>query len=137
MERLGLEIIPDIVTVDVSFISILLIVKSLYSMMGSESDMVALIKPQFELDRPYSGFRGVVRSRERHLQVLRNLHGSLISTGYRVWGSTFSPIKGPKGNIEYFMHLKINSPGNEPAVDLQKVVDDSYIFFNEGGEKHD
>ena len=130
INRLDLDIPPDIVTVDVSFISIRLIVNPLQSIIHGLTDVLCLIKPQFELEKPYTGFKGVVREREKHGEILDRLHHMMTSTGYHVLGATYSPIQGPKGNIEYFFHVRKGEGGGLNHSELHRVVTEAHEHFN-------
>jgi 23S rRNA (cytidine1920-2'-O)/16S rRNA (cytidine1409-2'-O)-methyltransferase len=129
INRLKLERAADVVTIDVSFISITLIIKPLLSIIHKQTDILCLIKPQFELEKPYTGFKGVVRESEKHRDILDRLHQFMICTGYDVLGATHSPIQGPKGNIEYFFHVR---KGDGIGLDhslLDRVVPDAHEHF--------
>jgi 23S rRNA (cytidine1920-2'-O)/16S rRNA (cytidine1409-2'-O)-methyltransferase len=123
IDRLELASPPDIVTVDVSFISIRLILKPLASIITNKTDIVLLIKPQFELEKPHKGFKGVIRDSEEHNNILEGLHDFFSSERYRVMRYTSSPLKGPKGNIEFFVHLRVKNGETE-------VVKNAHQFFN-------
>jgi len=131
IDRLEVERLPDVVTIDVSFISIRYILKPLRALATSETDVIVLVKPQFELEKPYPGFLGVVEGEERHRSILRLLHVFFLGSGYGVLGYTFSPIRGPKGNIEYFAHLRPDKPSNVTEERVAEVVTESYNYFIE------
>jgi len=96
----------DIITMDVSFISTRLIFPVLTDMLKDGGEVVSLIKPQFEAGKDKVGKHGVVRDPKVHLEVLRQCIASASQAGLGLAAVTFSPIKGPKGNIEYFVYLK-------------------------------
>ena len=103
------EAVPEpvaLVTVDVSFISLKLVVPAVIKFMQPGADILALIKPQFEVGRHEVGKGGVVRSRELHRQVIEKLTGCFTALGLQCDRAVPSPIRGPKGNIEYFISLK-------------------------------
>ncbi len=129
IDRLNLASPPDIVTVDVSFISIRLILKPLATIITNNTNIILLIKPQFELEKPYKGFRGVVSDREQHTNILEGLHDFFISEGYRVIRYASSPLKGPKGNIEFFVHLKSKNGGDTPRSSIIEVVNNAHQRF--------
>ena len=126
IDNLKLEYKPELVVIDVSFISLRLILKPLVNVVEHNCDIVALIKPQFELERGYKGFRGVVKDSEKHVEILKKLHSNFIDLGYNVIDYTFSPIKGPKGNIEFFVWMKKSEKG-EYVNKGSKVFDDEYF----------
>jgi 23S rRNA (cytidine1920-2'-O)/16S rRNA (cytidine1409-2'-O)-methyltransferase len=105
----------DLVTVDVSFISVTRILAALGGKIHEGSRVIVLIKPQFELQRPFKGFDGVVRDRDIHVRVLRGLLIFFSEAGYRTCGLTFSRIRGPKGNIEFFALLETKDAGVKPG----------------------
>ncbi len=129
IDQLELETSPDIVTIDVSFISIRYILKPLNAVIHEHTDIVSLIKPQFELDKPYRGFKGVVRDREKHREILNVLHHYFKSTGYDVENATFSPIQGPKGNIEYFVHLRKGDGKGFNRTLRETVIENAHNHF--------
>jgi 23S rRNA (cytidine1920-2'-O)/16S rRNA (cytidine1409-2'-O)-methyltransferase len=132
IDRLEEEIPFEVVTVDVSFISVKNILKPLLKIVDITSKIVVLIKPQFELKKPYKGFRGVVTDRSIHKEILKDLTGFFFRTGYTVKEYTFSHLKGPKGNIEYFVYLKKKSPEKEPVYNVEYIdwlVERSWKYF--------
>lgn len=96
---------PDFATIDVSFISLKLILPVLKRLLAKNSDIVALIKPQFEAGREQVGKKGVVREKQTHFDVLTTILSFALSEGYQVGGLTYSPITGGDGNIEFLAHL--------------------------------
>lgn len=100
------EGVPDIATIDVSFISLELILPVLKTILKSEGDVVALIKPQFEAGKEFVGKHGVVRDKDVHDFVICKILNFAISEGYEVVALDYSPIKGGEGNIEFLVHLR-------------------------------
>lgn len=96
----------DFASCDVSFISLTLILPPAYELLKDGAYMVCLIKPQFEAGREKVGKKGVVRDREVHEEVVRKIVYFSRETGFKTCGLTFSPIRGPEGNIEYLLYLK-------------------------------
>ena len=96
----------DFASVDVSFISLRIILPVLYALLRDAGEAVCLIKPQFEAGRENVGKKGVVRDEAVHEDVVRTITQFAADTGFAVAGLTFSPIKGPEGNIEYLMYLR-------------------------------
>ena len=103
------EEIPEFASVDVSFISIRLILPSLYSVLKNGSTAVVLVKPQFEAGRGKVGKNGVVREPEIHREVLKDAAHYANAAGFAIQALDFSPITGPKGNIEFLMILQKNT----------------------------
>lgn len=117
------EQVPDkiqIAAIDVSFISLKLVLPVLRKLLSADGEVVCLIKPQFEAGRDKVGKKGVVRDRETHLEVLKSFVEYSTANGFYVCDITFSPIKGPEGNIEYLGHLVSHETGNAP--DIEAVV---------------
>ncbi|MCR5107378.1 MAG: TlyA family RNA methyltransferase [Lachnospiraceae bacterium] len=96
----------DFASVDVSFISLSKILPVAYTMLKDSADMVCLIKPQFEAGREKVGKKGVVRDIKVHEEVVNNTILMVRKTGFEILGLTYSPIKGPEGNIEYLIYIR-------------------------------
>ncbi|TES54219.1 TlyA family RNA methyltransferase [Halalkalibacterium halodurans] len=97
--------LPNMATIDVSFISLKLILPVLKTMLLENSDVVALVKPQFEAGREEVGKKGIVRDKSVHQKVLSTIVEFALKEGYAVGGLDFSPITGGEGNIEFLLHL--------------------------------
>ena len=110
----------DFFSVDVSFISLNLILPALRPLMKEGGQAVCLVKPQFEAGKDKVGKKGVVREPEIHLEVLENYVENAHAAGFKVLDVTFSPIKGPEGNIEFLGYLA--KQGEEHIPDLAEVV---------------
>ncbi len=109
---------PSFVTIDVSFISLTKVLPPVRELMTPEGDLICLIKPQFEAGREKVGKKGVVRDPSVHEEVIGSVIDFSSSNGFLVRDLTWSPIKGPEGNIEYLLWLtKTNAPSGqkEPA----------------------
>lgn len=106
--------VPSLAVMDVSFISIRLILPAAIGVMGDEGRFLTLVKPQFEAGRDRVGKKGVVREAETHRDVLREIMAFVESIGWVVQGMDFSPIRGPEGNIEFLYDLV--KKGRERAV---------------------
>ena len=110
----------DLVTIDVSFISLRLILGTTLTWLAPDADVVALIKPQFEAGRAQVGKGGIVRDPQVHSQVLNEILNWATSNGYSVKGLIRSPIVGAKGNLEFLVWLR---PGDIPMLDISGLVD--------------
>lgn len=109
--------VPDFASIDVSFISLKIILPPLLTLLKRPADIAALIKPQFEAGREKVGKSGVVRDPKVHLEVLNTVLGFAVEHGFKVAGLTFSPITGGEGNIEFLAHLRLeDDTSNEEAV---------------------
>ena len=105
------EDIPDVLdfaSVDVSFISLDKILTPAYALLREQGEMVALIKPQFEAGREKVGKNGVVRDPKVHEEVISRIVRHADEVSFEVLDLSYSPIRGPEGNIEYLIHLKKN-----------------------------
>jgi 23S rRNA (cytidine1920-2'-O)/16S rRNA (cytidine1409-2'-O)-methyltransferase len=98
--------LAELATVDVSFISLKLVLPQLKTLLMTNGDVVALIKPQFEVGKGKVGKGGVVRSHEEHLRVIDDVKQASVGFGYSVLGVIESPLVGPKGNKEFLIHLQ-------------------------------
>ncbi len=101
----------DFASVDVSFISLKLILPVMHTLLKDGGRSVCLIKPQFEAGKENIGKKGVVRDKSVHADVVRNITDFAAENGFKVLGVDFSPIKGPEGNIEYLMHIEKTDNG--------------------------
>lgn len=111
---------PDFASIDVSFISLRLILPVLKTLLVTGSDIVALVKPQFEAGREQVGKKGIVRERKVHEQVLDRIITFSVEEGYDVMDLSYSPITGGDGNIEFLLHLQWNNPEEEKGKLLLK-----------------
>ncbi|MDQ5983390.1 MAG: 16S/23S rRNA (cytidine-2'-O)-methyltransferase TlyA [Eubacteriales bacterium SKADARSKE-1] len=123
----------DFLSVDVSFISLCLVLPVARKLMSEKALAVCLIKPQFEAGREKVGKNGVVRDRKTHAEVIKKICSFSENEGFKVLGLDFSPVKGPKGNIEYLMYLEKSEPkGSISLIDIDNVVLNSHLVLNEG-----
>ncbi|WP_332695896.1 TlyA family RNA methyltransferase [Halalkalibacter lacteus] len=124
------EGLPQFATIDVSFISLKLILPVLKTVLVSNSDVIALVKPQFEAGREQVGKKGIVRDKHVHEDVLKRMTEFAIAEGYDVVGLSFSPIKGGEGNIEFLMHLHYEATKEmgkiDDAISVKDVVDEAH-----------
>ena len=136
MRKVTREQVPDEIdffSVDVSFISLKLILPVARQLMSENAQAVCLIKPQFEAGREKVGKKGVVRDPAVHKEVLEHYLEHAREAGFGVLGLTYSPIRGPEGNIEYLGFLQ---KGAETTVsfDLDALVEESHQTLKEHGE---
>ncbi len=111
----------DLGVMDVSFISIRLILPALHGLLKPGGEVVCLIKPQFEAGKADVGKKGVVRDKAVHERVLREMCEFFPTAGYTLMGLDYSPIRGPEGNIEYLAYLKADG-GDSIAPDITALV---------------
>lgn len=124
---------PEFASIDVSFISLELILPNLTTILQPDGEVVALIKPQFEAGKENVGKHGIVRDRKIHEQVLAKIVTFASEHSYDVLGLDYSPIKGGQGNIEFLIHLKlVDRPIQIAAsVSIEQVLDAAQTQLNE------
>ncbi len=110
----------DLVVADLSFISIAKVLPSLLALMGPNAQLVVLVKPQFEAGKGRVGKKGVVRDPRVHVDVLRETVNAMNGAGLVVRGLTYSPIAGPEGNLEFWVHAADTGPCTD--FDIAEVV---------------
>ena len=121
----------DFFSVDVSFISLRIILPAVRPLLRDGGQAVCLIKPQFEAGREKVGKKGVVRDRAVHEEVVETICRFAVENGYSVLGLTFSPVKGPEGNIEYLVYLeKSDSPVHTADCTPHSVVEESHAALD-------
>ena len=118
----------DFFSVDVSFISLTLILPAVRPLLAEHGQAMCLIKPQFEAGREKVGKKGVVRDKAVHEEVIEKICSFALENGFSVLGLTFSPVKGPEGNIEYLIYLeRSEAPSQgEQVPSAQQVVEESH-----------
>lgn len=117
----------DFASVDVSFISLSHVLPVAAKLLVPGGQMACLVKPQFEAGKEKLGKKGVVRSRHTHYDVLVQVTQIAVANGFSVLGLTYSPVKGPEGNIEYLMHIKKTQGEPEPfAFDFDGLIDQAW-----------
>ena len=112
---------PDLTVMDVSFISVRLILPVAAELMGHRGSFYILIKPQFEAGREHVGKKGVVRDTAVHRDVVRSVADFAPSFGYLMTQVDFSPVTGPEGNIEYIAELKPDS--EQTGVTAERIAE--------------
>jgi 23S rRNA (cytidine1920-2'-O)/16S rRNA (cytidine1409-2'-O)-methyltransferase len=136
MERTNIRYLPtdefpepvDLVTIDVSFISTSFVFPVIKSLLKYEGAVICLIKPQFEAGRDKVGRKGVVRDKDIHREVLLHSIDHAAQHGLNCLGLTYSPITGPKGNIEFLIHLRQDLlPLADIEAEVQRVVDEAHL----------
>lgn len=122
------EGLPEFATIDVSFISLSLILPVLKTVLMPGGDVMALVKPQFEAGKENVGKKGIVRDPKVHLAVLEQTADMATKVGFVVVNASYSPITGGEGNIEFLFHLKNPQEGETlvPFMDFSKVVAEAH-----------
>ncbi len=130
MRKVTAEQVPDKInffSIDVSFISLKLLLPVARELLSENAEAVCLIKPQFEAGREKVGKKGVVRDPEVHIEVVESIYNFCLENGYSVLNLDFSPIKGPEGNIEYLIHIrKSDDPKSYTDITPKELVTNSH-----------
>ena len=124
-----IEDILQFASVDVSFISLTKVLGPVKALLADDAQMVCLIKPQFEAGREKVGKKGVVREKSTHLEVIEKVMTFAADLGFSVLNLSYSPIKGPEGNIEYLLYLQNQSETAQTAalpVDAGAIVEEAH-----------
>lgn len=124
--------LPDFASIDVSFISLRIILPVLKTLLKPGSDVLALVKPQFEAGREQVGKKGIVRDQHVHLEVVNRISDFATECGFNLLNASFSPITGGDGNIEFLFHLQtVESEKGEisSSVKLEDVVSEAHKSF--------
>ena len=119
---------PEIAVIDLSFISLSLVLPVVRKLLDENGEALCLIKPQFEADRGSIGNKGVVRDPMIHSRVLEAFIQNAVNSGFCAKGITYSPIKGPEGNIEYLGRLCCR--GESETIDISAAVSESHRVLN-------
>lgn len=123
----------DFASIDVSFISLTKVLPAVLGVLGEKGQLVCLIKPQFEAGREKVGKKGVVRDIAVHKEVIEKIAAYAEEQGLGILGLSFSPIKGPEGNIEYLIYLDKSRAGmtaEEVRKKLEEVVEESHAILS-------
>ncbi|MCP1638878.1 TlyA family RNA methyltransferase [Streptococcus gallinaceus] len=124
------EGLPSFASIDVSFISLNLILLALHGILAEGGEVVALIKPQFEAGREQIGKNGIVKDKAVHQAVLKNVTSFAVDFGFTVKGLDFSPIQGGHGNIEFLAHLeKSDSAQNKVLEQISDITNKAHEEF--------
>ena len=121
LEAESLGELVDAATIDVAFISLDKVLPAVHKLLKPTGFVIALVKPQFEAGKENVGKKGVVRDPAVHAQVLRDFTALAASLNLTIRNLTFSPVKGPEGNIEFLAHLSMQ-PGQETLPDIDALV---------------
>ena len=145
MERTNIRVVTpemlgellDFASIDVAFISLDKVLPVVRTLLAEEGEVIALIKPQFEAGKERVGKNGVVRDPAVHEDVIRQVLTAAQAQDFRVAGLTFSPVKGPKGNIEYLLYLKRRGDAIAmDAVTVHEIVAEAHhVLDGRGAER--
>lgn len=122
----------DFSSIDVAFISLTKVLSPVKELLAKKGRVVCLIKPQFEAGREKVGKKGVVRDKKVHQEVIRMVAGHAKALGFTILGITYSPIKGPEGNIEYLLYLEngeafLQMPDEK---DIESIVEEAHEILD-------
>lgn len=124
------EVTPSFASIDVSFISLDLILPALHRILAENGQVVALVKPQFEAGREQIGKNGIIKDPKIHLAVLEKVAAFAGTHGFAVMGVDYSPIQGGHGNIEFLMYLEKKEEKTKPTTEqLEAVVERAHKEF--------
>ena len=124
------EVTPSFASIDVSFISLDLILPALHRILAENGQVVALVKPQFEAGREQIGKNGIIKDSKIHLAVLEKVAAFAGTHGFAVMGVDYSPIQGGHGNIEFLMYLEKKEEKTKPTTEqLEAVVELAHKEF--------
>lgn len=116
----------DFISIDVSFISLRLVLPVAKSLLKEDGEVVALIKPQFEAGREKVGKKGIVREKNTHCEVIESVINFSRELGLGVSGLSYSPITGATGNIEFLIYLKNNSEKTIENKEILRIVNEAH-----------
>lgn len=122
---------PEFMSVDLSFISLTLVMPAITSCLNNNGEIVALIKPQFEAGKQALNKKGIVKDPKDHIRVLETLFGLFQNLGLDVKGAVPSAIRGGDGNIEYLAHLKKSDEISRNEIDIKELVKSAFDRFSE------
>ena len=116
----------EFASIDVSFISLTKVLPTVRELMTPGGEIVCLIKPQFEAGREKVGKKGVVRELSTHIEVVQMIVDYARANGFRTLHLSYSPIKGPEGNIEYLLHITKDESRENEEFDIRALVEESH-----------
>ena len=131
-KRTDFDQTPQFASIDVSFISLSLILPALQEILATDGQVVALIKPQFEAGREQIGKNGIIRDKKVHVTVLEKVTSFMVEIGFSVKGLDYSPIQGGHGNVEFLAYLEKNAQAENLVADqIGSVVEAAHKEFND------
>ncbi len=121
--------VMDFISIDVSFISLTLVLPVTIKLLKENGVIICLVKPQFEAGRQQVGKNGIVKDKKIHMEVLERITSFSKELGFSVRGLTYSPVKGAKGNIEYLLYLE-KSKMTENSFNIKETVECAHMRLN-------
>jgi 23S rRNA (cytidine1920-2'-O)/16S rRNA (cytidine1409-2'-O)-methyltransferase len=116
----------EFASIDVSFISLMKVLPPVKELLTDDGEIVCLIKPQFEAGREKVGKKGVVRDQKVHVEVVDMIVSFARSIGFVTLDLSYSPIKGPEGNIEYLLYITKDTSREGREFDINAIVEESH-----------
>lgn len=113
-------------SIDVSFISLTKVLPPVKELLTDDGEIVCLIKPQFEAGREKVGKKGVVRDQKVHVEVVEMIVDFARQIGFKTLDLSYSPIKGPEGNIEYLLYITKDQTKENKEFDIKAMVEESH-----------
>ena len=131
-KRTDFEQTQQFASIDVSFISLSLILPALQEILATDGQVVVLIKPQFEAGREQIGKNGIIRDKKVHVTVLEKVTSFMVEIGFSVKGLDYSPIQGGHGNVEFLAYLEKNAQAENLVADqIGSVVEAAHKEFKD------
>ena len=122
LEPATLPFVPEIAVMDVSFISLVLVLPAVMRCIGDNGELLSLVKPQFEVGRRQVGRGGIIRDPALHREVLEKVADFARQSGWSLRNVLRCPVKGAEGNVEFFVHLAPSGPGIGPETAAEKIA---------------
>ena len=116
----------EFASIDVSFISLTKVLPPVKELLTDDGEIVCLIKPQFEAGREKVGKKGVVRDQKVHVEVVEMIVDFARQIGFKTLDLSYSPIKGPEGNIEYLLYITKDQTKENKEFDIKAMVEESH-----------
>ena len=124
---------PSLVVGDMSFISLTLVIPALVAVAAENSDFLLMVKPQFEIGKERLGHGGVVRNPEHHVETVESVARCAMDNGLGILAIEASPLPGPSGNVEYFLHMRAGDSGAIASEELHSRIEDAVRRGPAGG----
>jgi 23S rRNA (cytidine1920-2'-O)/16S rRNA (cytidine1409-2'-O)-methyltransferase len=122
LEPTSLPFVPDVAVMDVSFISVRLVLPAVVRSIDADGELLALVKPQFEVGREQVGRGGIVRDPSLHRDVLENVADFVAGSDWGLRNVLRCPVKGTEGNVEFFVHIVPRLPAPAPETVMERIA---------------
>ncbi|WP_455135371.1 TlyA family RNA methyltransferase [Schaalia cardiffensis] len=124
---------PSLVVGDMSFISLTLVIPALVAVAAENADFLLMVKPQFEIGKERLGHGGVVRNPEHHVETVESVARCAMDNGLGILAVEASPLPGPSGNVEYFLHMRVGDSDAIASEELHSRIEDAVRRGPAGG----